>query len=225
VLAAGAAEVHHGALEAEGLARKADGGAELHHGLVVVAGRVGAFLAFAGLGNEGLCGAGETGAGLGGAIFREAEDTKEDALDVAVEDGDGFTEGDAGDGGRGVLANAGEGAEAVGGARELTEELALNELGGAVQEMCAAVVAEAGPEGEHVFFAGLGEGFERGEAAQELGVALDDGGDARLLEHDLGEPCGVGVADAAPGEIAGVLAIPGEEFAAEGLGLEGERGR
>jgi hypothetical protein len=107
VLAAGAAEVHHGALEAEGLARKADGGAELHHGLVVVAGRVGAFLAFAGLGNEGLCGAGETGAGLGGAVFREAEDTKEDALDVTVEDGDGFTEGDAGDGGRGVLANAG----------------------------------------------------------------------------------------------------------------------
>jgi len=225
VLSAGVAEVHDGALEAERLAREADGGAELHHGLVVVAGRVGAFLALGGLGNEGLGGAGEARAGGGGTVFGEAEDTEEDALDVAVEDGDGFAEGDGGDGGCGVLADAGEGAEVVGGARELAVELALDELGGAVEEMRAAVVAEAGPEGEDVFLFGFGEGFEGGEAAEELGVALDDGGDARLLEHDLGEPGGVGIADAAPGEIARVLAIPGEELAAEEIGVEGERGR
>jgi hypothetical protein len=225
VLAAGAAEAEDGALEAEGLAGEADGGAELHHGLVVVAGRIGAFFAFGGRRDEGLGGAGEAAAGFRGAVFGEAEDAKEDALDVAVEHGDGFAEGDGGDGGCGVLADAGEGAEAVGGARELAVELALNELRGAVEEMGAAVVAEAGPEGEHVVFFGLGEGFEGGKAAQELGVALDDGGDARLLEHDLGEPGGVGVADAAPGELAGVEAIPGEELGAEELGLEGERGR
>src|SRR6202044_460204 len=38
-------------------------------------------------------------------------------------------------------------------------------------------------------------------------------------------PGGVGVANAAPGEVAGVLVIPGEELAAEELGVEGERGR
>jgi hypothetical protein len=208
VLAAGAAEVHDGALEAEGLAREADGGAELHHGLVVVAGRVGALLAFGGLGDEGLRGAGEAGAGLGGAVFGLAEDAEEDALD----------------GGCGVLADAGEGAEAVGGAREFALELALNELRGAVEEMRSAVVAEAGPEGEHIFFFGFGEGLEGWEAAEELGVALDDGGDASLLEHDFGEPGGVGAADAAPGEVAGVLAVPGEELAVEELWVEGERG-
>ncbi len=224
VLAAGAAEIHDGALEAEGLAREAEGGAELHHGLVVVAGRVGAFFAFGGRRDEGLGGAGEAGAGLGGAVFGEAEDAEEDALDVAVEDGDGFAEGDGGDGGCGVLADAGERAEVVGSARELAMELALNELRGAVEEMRAAVVAEAGPEREHVFLFGFGESFEGWEAAEELGVALDDSGDARLLEHDLREPGGVGVADAAPGEVASVLVVPGEELAAEELGLEGERG-
>src|SRR6201996_3303243 len=225
VLAAGAAEVHDGALEAEGLAGEADGGAELHHGLIVVAGRVGALFALGGRRDEDLCDEGEARAGFGGAVFGLAEDAEEDALDVAVDDSDGFAEGDGGDGGCGVLADAGEGAETEGGARELAGELALNELRGAMEEMRAAVVAEAGPEGEDVFLFGFGEGFEGWEAAQELGVAVDDGGDARLLQHDLGEPGGVGVADAAPGEIAGVLAIPGEELAVKELGVEGQRGR
>ena len=83
----------------------------------------------------------------------------------------------------------------------------------------AGIVAEAFPKLEHAVERGVGEvayGREGGEEAFEVG---DDGFDARLLEHDFGEPDAIGVARAAPREVAGGGAIPGEEGAA---GAEGD---
>ena len=44
---------------------------------------------------------------------------------------------------------------------------------------------------------------------------IEDGGDAGLLQHDFGDPDGVGIAGATPGEIAFVEVEPGEEVGAE----------
>jgi hypothetical protein len=46
-------------------------------------------------------------------------------------------------------------------------------------------------------------------------IVGDDGSDLGLLEHELGDEDRVGIGGAAPGKIAGVLAIPVEERAPE----------
>ena len=98
VLAAGAAEGINRAVEAERAARQADGGAELHHGLVVVTGRVaarGGAVAGEQRGGEPL----DVKARGGGLLLGLAGDAEEHALDVAIDDGDAFAKGNAGDGG------------------------------------------------------------------------------------------------------------------------------
>ena len=84
-----------------------------------------------------------------------------------------------------------------------------------MQEAGAAVVAEAAPGGEDFVFGGGGEGFDGREFLHPVGVVFEDGGDAGLLQHDFGDPDGVGVAGATPGEIAFVEVEPGEEVGAE----------
>ena len=93
--------------------------------------------------------------------------------------------------------------------------LADKELCGFVEHAGSAVVAEAGPGGKHLGFGGEGKGEHCGEAAEEGLVVVDNGGYASLLEHDLGEPGAVGVADVAPGEFTGVAFVPGNELAPE----------
>ena len=106
-------------MQAERVARETDGGAEFHHGLVEISGALG-IDEFVG---EALdLGGAKRGMGLavgGCAVFGHASLAEEDAFDVAVDDGGGFSEGDAGDGGRCVSADAGELAEFGGGLGEL----------------------------------------------------------------------------------------------------------
>ncbi len=81
----------------------------------------------------------------------------------------------------------------------------------------AAVVAQAGPEGEHVIARSVGEGLDGREALDESLEVGDDGGDLGLLEHELGQELRVGVvAPAAPGQVSLVAVVPGEEVTAEG---------
>ncbi len=129
----------------------------------------------------------------------EAGESLDDALDVAVDDGDGLVVGDGGDGGGGVEADAGEGAELGGGGWEGAGVVADDELGGGVKHSGAAVVAEAAPEGEDGGLGRGGEGVDGGESGEEGAVFVEDGGDAGLLEHDFRDPDGVGVAGGAPG--------------------------
>ena len=144
-------------VQTEGCPRQADGRAELHHGLVVIAGGVDAF-ADAPLRDECACLALHEGAAFGGFDLGAAGQAEQDALDVAVDDGDAFAEGDAGDGGAGVFADAGEGAELCGGGGEHAVAFADEELGGLVEHAGSAVVAEAGPGGEDFGFGGEREG-------------------------------------------------------------------
>jgi hypothetical protein len=68
----------------------------------------------------------------------------------------------------------------------------------------AQIGFSCGGESEHVWKAG-----------QEALVIGDDGGDARLLKHDLGNPDGVWIAGAAPGKISLVRREPGQQPGAE----------
>ena len=130
----------------------------------------------------------------------------QDAIDVPVHNGFGQAEGDGADGGRGVVSDAFEGADAVIGLRESTE---CDDLpGGCMQVSGAAVITQALPASEHFVFRGFGEVLYSGPFLYELlpiGLAL---GDAGLLQDDFTEPDGVRVFRPPPGEIAPVCSIP-----------------
>ena len=148
---------------------------------------------------------------------RKAE---ENALDVAVDDGDGFAEGDGGDGGAGVLADAGSVRRASAAACGSEPPRSSTMNWAALCNMRADGSNRGQTSGEHLCFCRQGERDDRGKPAQEAVVVLEDGGDARLLQHDLGDPGPVGIGDAAPRKFAGVSAIPVHQTAAKGGWVE-----
>ena len=121
------------------------------------------------------------------------------------------------DGGGGVIADAGQRADAVVVARETAGR--HDPLRGEAQIARARVVAEAAPQREHVVFGGGGQGCDRGEAFEEALVVRDDRLGARLLQHDLADPDAVRIARVAPGKIAMAAGVPGEQQAADAPGL------
>jgi hypothetical protein len=75
----------------------------------------------------------------------------------------------------------------------------------------APVVSEPLPGPDDVGERGRGERLRGRPALEPLPETRDDALDLRLLEHDLGDEDRVGVAAPAPGEVAAVLAKPGQE--------------
>ena len=63
-----------------------------------------------------------------------------------------------------------------------------------------------------------GEGFDGRAGFEKAAVVRDDGLDARLLEHDLGQPDAVGVPGPAPRERTGVFPVPRGDEGDEGGG-------
>jgi len=202
------APLRDGAGGAVGGARGADAGTEFHHGLVVVAGGSGR--------DEGV---GERIEQLpdGGVFDRgvDVEQAGEDADDVAVDHGDRFAEGDAGDRGGGVGADAGERAETGGRLGEASAAVRHDAPRAGVEVPGAGVVAQPFPVLEHLVIARPSQGLDRGEGFEEAFVVRRALIDARLLEDDLGQPDGVGVLRAAPGQVARGAAIPCEQGLAE----------
>jgi hypothetical protein len=145
----------------------------------------------------------------------QIDEAGEDAGDVRFDDRDRLFEGERGNGIRGISANSGE---------LLNRGQVFRENAGVLfrygnrcrpQISGAGVVAEALPGVQDVIFGSSGERGEIGEAAKPLFIIGDDGGDLGLLEHELGDEDRVRIGSAAPGKIAGVLAIPGEKRAPE----------
>jgi hypothetical protein len=90
------------------------------------------------------------------------------------------------------------------------------DLRGAMQHAGAAIVAEATPQGEHGGLVGRGEHGDSGETFHPARVVVENSSDARLLQHDLRDPNGVGVAGSPPRQIALVLREPFEEHRGNG---------
>jgi len=149
----------------------------------------------------------------GGAPFRvslQGEPAGEDPLDVAVEHRCHNAEGDARDRRRGVAADARQRQQAVEGARKAgTGRRDL--LCRGMELPRPPVVAEAGPESEHVVQGRRGQRFHGRKAVQEALVIRQHHLDARLLQHHLGEPDAIGVALPPPGQVAAVPVKPVEK--------------
>ncbi len=141
-------------------------------------------------------------------IGGDAEEAREDADDIAIKNGRGLIERDAANGAGGVAADAGQREDLVEVGGELAAMLRDELLRGALQVADAGVVAEAFPEFVQLGERGLGGGLDGGQFAHPTLPIGDDGFHLRLLEHDFGYPDGVGIAGAAPREVAGVGGEP-----------------
>ena len=199
----GRAETGQGTLAAAGLLA-ADQGAQLHHGLVVAAG-----LAF------GQDAAGQLRDACGGrAGFDRAvhiEDAGDDPFHVGVDAGHGQVEGDAGDGGRGVGADTGQGADGFGIGREDAAVFLHDQTGGGQQVAGTGIVAQALPGVQHLLLGGGGQGVQVGEALHPAQKVADAALHLGLLEHDLRDPDLVGRVMASPGQGPGIGGEPGEQ--------------
>ena len=170
------------AQQALGIARGADRCAEVHHRLGEVAGALGRGDRIGGLADR-LARARQR--------FIDREQPGDDALDVGIDHHRAPPEGNRGDGGGCVGAEAGELAQLRLG---VGKRAALSHGARAGDEIARArVVAEACPLGHDV---GLGRCGERRDGRPALGEAGEVGrgvGGSGLLEHDLGKPHAVGI--------------------------------
>ena len=76
--------------------------------------------------------------------------------------------------------------------------LIQDNLCGDVKISRTSVIAEALPRVEHIVFRSASQRPKIGETAEPVGVIRDHGGDPSLLEHELGNEDGVGIASATP---------------------------
>lgn len=174
------AELAGRAVGAVGSAGTAVGLAEFHDGGVELAGGVGIDELGGAVPKEGLAGGGVDGGGV-------VEEAREDAGDVGVDDGNGFAEGEGGDGSGGIAADAGESLEGGGVGGEGAVVIVEDGEGCLLEVADAVVVAEAFPGLKEGALFGGGESGEVGEGGEELfeAAVLADGGDGGLLKHDL----------------------------------------
>ena len=90
-----------------------------------------------------------------------------------------------------------------------------DDFSGGVQIARPRVIAEALPSVEDVIFRSPSQRGEMGEPPEPLIIITDNGCNLGLLEHELGDEDGVGIASLAPGEGAPVAAIPTQKRATE----------
>ena len=140
-----------------------------------------------------------------------AEDARQDANDVAVENRRRLIERDAADCASGVTSNAGQCEHGIEFAGEFAVVLVHNELGCALHIADTSVIAETFPELMDSFGAGFGESPNVRQGLHPAFPIRPDGFDLGLLEHDFGDPDGVGIARAPPREITGVFRVPIEQ--------------
>ena len=139
--------------------------------------------------------------------------TKDCFVHYSAIQGSGFkslAEGDAGDGRCRIGADAGQRSQFGSRARELTA-LRHDRPRGRVELTGPPVVSQARPSGEHILFSCRRQAPNRRKTLQESHEVALSGLHARLLQHDFGDPDGVGIRRPAPGQIAGDRSIPIQE--------------
>ena len=138
-----------------------------------------------------------------------------------------LVEGDGRDRRRRIVADAGKRTERGRVVGEAAAELVGDDLGTGLQVARAGVVAEAGPGLHHVFARRGSERFHIRPARDEVLEIGFDRRDAGLLQHDLREPDAVRIRlhaaravlrPDAPGELAGMAVVPGEQRGGIGHG-------
>ena len=146
--------------------------------------------------------------GGGGDVVEKTLVAGGEAEHVAIDGGVGEVEGKGGDGGGSVVAHPFQPADVVVVGGENSVEVADDGLGGGVHIAGAAVVAEALPHLQHLFFVGFGQRFDSGKVTDEIVIIRHSLYHAGLLEDDFGNPDFVRVVGMAPRQIAAVFIEP-----------------
>ena len=103
--------------------------------------------------------------------------------------------------------------------------LGMQDTGSPVQIASSTVVTKSFPEAENLLLVGLGQGGNIGKGMQKTLEEWNDGRDLCLLQHDLADPNGIGIARPPPGQIAGMASKPRQQTAANpGAVLGHEKG-
>jgi hypothetical protein len=116
---------------------------------------------------------------------------------------------------RGVFADAGKLSHLLNFPWEVSAIWIHNGFGCGVEISRASVITEPLPCPKYLIFRSARQCTEIGKPAQPFVVIRDDGGDLRLLEHELGNEDCVRVARAAPRELAAVTTMPAEKRSLE----------
>ena len=150
-----------------------------------------------------------TGAGVDRDL--DIEEAGKQASDVGFHDGDGFIERESGESVCGIAANTRKILDIDQSARKAAAMFFHHGDSRGAEITGAGVIAETLPGVQNVMFGSNCQSGEIGEALQPLFIIRDDGSDLRLLKHELRDEDGVRVVGVAPGKIAAVLTVPGEE--------------
>ena len=138
-----------------------------------------------------------------------------DPLDIAVHRRDRPIESDRRDRRRRVVADPGQRAQQCRVVRKASVMRRDDCLRAGVQIAGAGVVAESLPGVQHLVERGGGQRANIGKTRHESVKIGADRRDGRLLQHDLAEPDAVGVGAlagcGAPGQVAAVAVVPGEQ--------------
>src|ERR1700744_1805217 len=147
--------------------------------------------------------------------LRMARYPQEYPFHVAIDYGDALPESDAGYSGTSVFADARQRAQLRCCTRQHTGALARKKLCGLVQHPCTPVITQARPAREHLRLRRKGQRKHGRKLPQKAFIVLNDCADPRLLQHHLGEPGPVRIADSTPGQLPRMAAIPAHQLATE----------
>ena len=156
-------------------------------------------------------------------VTAETRETTEHPDHVAVQDRRRASERDARDGASGVAADAGEVEQLLDCLRDASFVPRQNFSRPALEVAGPGVVAQAGPEPQHLVLRRRGQRGHRWEPLHEPLVIGEDRGDLSLLEHDLRNPDRVRVARLPPGQIPVAGAIPRQQVRCDLPGASGFR--
>ena len=194
------------AQHAGGRLRRADAGAQIHHALRVarhVGGQIVDRQQLIGQRPELALVAGD------GEVFAKPQHARQHAAHVRIQNGRALPKAERGNRAGGGSTDARQGRQQLDGVREFATELAHHLLRAAMQIACAAVVAQAAPERQHIVLRGCGQRAYIGKACEKARVVIQYGGDLRLLQHDLRKPHAICVPCVLPGQmIAAMLFLP-----------------
>lgn len=138
--------------------------------------------------------------------------TRKHSGNVGIEDRHRQIPGKRLDGGRCIFAKARQGTQILGAPGKFSPIPGADKLCGLVEIAGPPVVAESLPEPKHLRFPGFGQCVDYWKSGHPIVVVGKDGGDGRLLEHDLGNSHRIGIGTPTPGQVASGPSEPSLEF-------------
>src|SRR5262249_18698198 len=132
---------------------------------------------------------------------------------VRFDDRNRLIKGKAGHGMRGVFPDSGKLSHSLDFPREISAKSINKRFCCGMKIPGTSVITEALPRAKHLVFRSARQRSEIRKPAQPLVIIRDDGGDLRLLEHELGHKDRVRIASPAPGKIATMSVIPSKKRA------------